>query len=163
MPDRKLARFLILPELKLRAVYKQGRASALFVAEKKRPIHEVCPKCANPSSTFYDRRVVKLRDAPIYGSSVYLKVIKRRYFCKSCKKPFTEPLAGVMPKRRTTQRYRRSLLWACENFSDLSKVRKAYRCSSQLLYTVFYEQLARFSRNLDQVQVRKHHIRLNLS
>lgn len=141
MPESKLARFIVLPELKLRAVYKQGHGSALVVAEKVRPTFEVCPKCAQPSSALYDRRLVKLRDAPIHGSSVYLKIHKHRYYCKTCKKPFTEPLVGVMPRRRTTQRYRRSLLWACENFSDLSKVRRAYRCSSQLMYTVFYEQL----------------------
>src|SRR5690606_9620474 len=63
------------------------------------------------------------------------------YWCKTCRKPFTEPIQGVMPKRRTTQRYRRGLLWACENFSDLKRVRRAFRCSSSLLYKVLYEQL----------------------
>ncbi len=48
-----------------------------------------------------------------------------------------------MPKMRATQKYRRSILWACENFSDLKKVRKTYRCSSALIYRVLFEQLER--------------------
>jgi len=42
---------------------------------------------------------------------------------------------------RSTERYRRSLLWACENFSDLAQVRRAYRCSSGYLYKALYTQL----------------------
>ena len=41
----------------------------------------------------------------------------------------------------TTQRYKRSLLWACEKFSGLSAVGRAYRCSSGFLYKALYEQL----------------------
>lgn len=33
------------------------------------------------------------------------------------------------------------MLWACENFSDLKKVRKAYRCSSGFIYKTLYEQV----------------------
>src|SRR6185436_8009990 len=47
----------------------------------------------------------------------------------------------VQKGRRTTQRYRRSVLWACEKFSDLSAVRRAYRCSAGFLQTMLYEQL----------------------
>jgi transposase len=47
----------------------------------------------------------------------------------------------VLKGYRTTERFRRSLLWACENFSDLTQVRRAYRCSSGYLYTALYRQL----------------------
>ena len=42
---------------------------------------------------------------------------------------------------RTTERYRRRVLWACEHFIDLKSVRKTYRCSSGLVHRVLYEQL----------------------
>jgi transposase len=84
---------------------------------------------------------VKLKDAPIRGNGIRLTVKKRRLFCKPCRKPFTEPLQGVRKGHRTTQRYRKAVLWACENFSDLSRVRKAYRCSSGFIYTTLYEQI----------------------
>jgi transposase len=73
--------------------------------------------------------------------NVCLQVKKRRFSCRTCRRPFTEPINGVRKGYRTTERFRRSLLWACENFSDLSSVRKAYRCSTGYLYRALYAQL----------------------
>jgi len=70
-----------------------------------------------------------------------MTIKKRRFYCKTCRKPFTEPVQGVGKRQRTTQRYRKAVLWACENFSDLKKVRKAYRCSSGFIYSTLYEQV----------------------
>lgn len=52
-----------------------------------------------------------------------------------------ECISGIQKRRRTTERYRSSLLWACENFSDLKRVRKAYKCSNAFLYSALHEQL----------------------
>lgn len=141
MPEAKLAQFALLPELRLINYFRYTNATQQLVAEKKRPEFEICPRCAQKSTSFYDKRWVKVRDEPIRGVDTKLRILKRRYYCKACRKPFTEPISGIMPKRRTTQRYRRSLLWACDKFSDLKSVRKAYRCSSSLLYKILYEQL----------------------
>lgn len=136
----RLARFLLLPELKPLSFFKDKIASSVLTA-KKVSENEVCPKCASLSSTLYDRRVVTLRDAPVRGYGIKLRVFKRRFFCKPCKKPFTEPIQGVGRRQRTTKRYRRDVLWACENFSDLKRVQKAYRCSSGFIYKTLYEQI----------------------
>ena len=140
MPHRHLSRFILLPELKLESWAKSAPGSNSCVARKISSV-EVCPRCANPSKTVYDTRRVSLRDSPMRGTDVLLTVVKRRFYCRPCKKPFTEPVPGVRKGRRTTERYRRSLLWAYENFSDLTKVRKAYRCSNWLLYSAVYEHL----------------------
>jgi len=66
---------------------------------------------------------------------------RRWVSCATCKRPFTEPVAGVRKGYRTTERYRRRILGACERFSDLKAVRQAYRCSSALIHRVLYEQL----------------------
>jgi transposase len=141
MPAAKIAQQLLLPELELLKFYRFSNSSQTFVVQKKRPAFEVCPKCAKPSNSYYDKRWVKVRDNPLRGIDTFMRILKRRYYCKGCRKPFTEPVSGIMPKRRTTQRYRRGVLWACQKFSDLKSVRHAYRCSSSLLYTVLYEQL----------------------
>jgi transposase len=112
----------------------------LLFAEKVSEF-EVCPKCATPCRSVYDTRWVKLRDDPIRGDDTVLWVKKRRFMCATCKKPFTEPVPGVRKGYRTTERYRKRLLWACENFGDLKAVRRNYRCSSALLQRVLYEQL----------------------
>lgn len=144
----KLARLFLLPELNL--VASQQSRAAHHVAAQKESTTEFCPRCATPSSVVYDHRTVRLRDAPIRGHSIHLTVKKRRLFCKPCRKPFTEPLKGVSKGHRTTQRYRREVLWACENFSDLKRVCKAYRCSSGFIYQSLYEQIhLRLKRNLN--------------
>lgn len=141
MPHESLARFVLLPELRLVGITHDRPATNIYEAVKKRPEHEICPRCASPATAYYDKRRVTLRDEPLRNSQVKLVVHKHRWWCKKCKKPFTEPLQGVMPGRRTTQRYRRSLMKACEDFTDLSRVRRAYQCSTALVYKILYEQL----------------------
>lgn len=139
LQESNLARFIALPELKLTRFIKEpirNRCEGHKTSE-----FEVCPKCANPSSVVYDHRFVKIHDAPVRGTDIWLKIKKRRFYCKHCKKPFTEPIAGVRKGKRTTERFRRDLLWACENFSDLKRVKKAYRCSNWLVYQTLYEHL----------------------
>lgn len=141
MPQKsKLSQLVILPELKL-LQETRDRYGGFHIHVEKQCEFEVCPKCANKSKTIYDRRVVKARDEPIRNKPVHLYIIKRRFFCKSCKKPFTEPIQGIRKGKRTTERFRRSLLWACENFTDLKRVRKAYRCSSWFIHQTLHEHL----------------------
>lgn len=140
LSEQKVARFLLLPELKITA-WRKDKIASNVVQAKKFSKFEVCPKCATPSSSIYDHRIVTLKDAPVRGNSIKLRVNKRRLFCKPCRKPFTEPVQGVGKRHRTTHRYRRAVLWACENFSDLKRVRKAYRCSSGFIYKTLYEQV----------------------
>jgi len=140
LSSHRLTRFVLLPELRLTA-WKQSSHSESRVQVKKTSLMEVCPKCATPSTSIYDHRIVTIKDAPLRGNAVILRVKKRRFYCKACRKPFTEPVEGIGKRHRTTWRYRREVTWAAENFSDLSKVRKAYRCSSAFIYRILFEQL----------------------
>lgn len=136
----RLSRFMLLPELRL-TTWKQSSPSESTAQGRKTSKVEVCPKCATPSSVVYDHRIVKVRDAPVRGQAIILKLKKRRFFCKTCRKPFTEPISGIGKGHRTTQRFRRGVLWAAENYSDLKRVRKDFRCSSGFIYKVVFEQL----------------------
>lgn len=140
LSSAKLTRFVLLPELKLTA-WKKASLSMSTAQAKKTSKTEVCPKCATASSSVYDQRIVTIKDAMIRGNAVRLRIKKRRFFCKSCKKPFTEPVEGIGKGKRTTYRYQREVLWAAENFSDLKRVRKAYRCSSGFIYRTLFTQL----------------------
>lgn len=141
MSVESLTRFVLLPELKLRRSLKESVGRGRLECEKI-PKPEYCPKCATCSESTYDHRVVRIKDAPIRGRLMFLQVRKRRLWCKVCQKPFTERVPGVRSRKRHTERYARELMWACENFSDLSQVRKAYRCSSDFLYRVYYKKLS---------------------
>jgi transposase len=127
MPEEILARFALLPDLKMTHIAREKSALVMQV-EKTNPF-EVCPRCATPSRSVYDRRVVTVKDDPIRQSPVILRIRKRRFACKRCKKPFTEPVSGISKGSRFTERFKRSLLWACERFSDIKSVREQYRCS----------------------------------
>jgi transposase len=141
MPETMLLRRLLLPELKFRRSWRKIGTGTLGVEAEKQSDLEVCPRCATPSKSIYDHRTVAVRDSPLRDLAVRLIVRKRRFSCRPCGRPFTEPVPGILPGYRSTERYRRSLLWACENFSDLTQVRRAYRCSSGYLYKALYAQL----------------------
>jgi transposase len=134
------SKFILLPELKILTHWQSSKFRNQYKCVKESEF-EVCPKCAVKSYSVHDRRWVRVQDQPIRGSGVTLQVLKRRFRCPSCKKVFTEPIAGIRKGFKTTQRFRRGLKWACENFLDLKRVQKAYSCSAGLVYKVFYEQL----------------------
>jgi len=135
-----LSRFLLLPEMKLQRV-NSGPGGFLIEVVKVRPPFEICPHCASPSNVSYGRRQVLIRDEPFRGKQVTLKILKRRYYCKNCKKAFMEPISGIWPRRRTTQRFRQAVQFACSRYSNLSQVRRDFNCSSSFVYKAFYEQL----------------------
>lgn len=134
-------KFILLPELCLITHWQSDKFRTHYKCKKESDF-EVCPRCAVKSFSVHDRRWVVVQDQPIRGSGIYLKILKRRFRCPSCKKVFTEPIPGVRKGFKTTERYRRGIRWACENFKDLKSVQKAFSCSAGLVYKTFYEQLA---------------------
>ena len=140
MLPESLAQDILGKELKFLSsrVYRSGH---VWDVEKVRGAFEVCPRCASASDVRCGRVQVLVREESIRQNPLWLRVHKHRYFCKRCRKPFTEPTPGVWPRRRTTQRFRRSLAQSCEDMTDLSRVRRLHRVSTGLIYHVFYEQL----------------------
>lgn len=136
----RLARFITHSELKILDWVQAGTAHNIAKCEKTSS-HEVCTRCAQKSSAIYDHRWVRIKDAPIRGSSVVLVIRKRRFYCKTCRKPFTEPVPGILPRKRTTQRLQRAVTNACQKYSSLKDVRKDFRCSNSYIYKAFYSQL----------------------
>lgn len=141
MPDQSLIRTLLLPELSL-VSFKRGRDNRVIeiVASKDASV-EYCPKCATPSTSTYDRRRVRLKDEPFRTLQVRLTVIKRRLWCKPCRKAFTEPLPWARKGFRHTERYARAVMQACERYVDLKRVRRDFKCSGGWLYRALYRHL----------------------
>ena len=139
-PQDQLTHALLLPELELTKITKISDLTYIWFVKKER-LGAVCLRCTAFSKVIYDSRIVKIRDRPFRGKNIILEIKKHRYFCKPCKRPFTEPIPGIMPRRKTTQRLRKQIQWACAHFSDLKKVQSTYCVSSGFTYKVFYEQL----------------------
>lgn len=144
-PHEYLSRSLLLPELNLTYIKQITPAKIRWYASKTKS-GAVCSRCASFSLVGYDSRVVKIRDRPLNGKKIDLEITKRRYYCKKCKRPFTEPIPGILPRRKTTQRLRKQVQWDCLQFTDLKKVEKAHGMSAGFVYKAFYEQLELESR-----------------
>lgn len=130
---------LLLPHLE---VLRWNRSNGLLVFEVKtvrRPMG--CVKCGSKCERIYDTRRVKLKDEKIRNYHVFLNVWKKRYWCQQCKQPRTESIDGVLPRRRSTQRYRAWIKKLCHHYSNLEEVRTQAKCSRDFVYRAFYEQL----------------------
>jgi len=142
MPEKRIANFVLLPELKLLRTQRIGIWKNVLTVERKKK-GALCPHCETLSHSCYDHRWVQVKDAPLRDRHIDLRIRKRRFFCKPCRRVFTEKIPGVLARRRTSERYRKNLLWACENFSNLKKVRQVFRCSNDFLYRALHDQLNR--------------------
>lgn len=140
MPTDRLAQTLLLPELEMIEVSAWSRTWTHYRVQSTAK-QALCPQCPTLSSSVYDRRLCTVKDAPLRDQIVFLKIVKRRFWCKPCAKPFTEYIPGIKKGSRTTERFKRSVLWACENFSNLSQVQKAYRASAGYVFKTLYTRL----------------------
>lgn len=140
MPTSEITQYLLPKELKLLST-KRLKHGFLWELEKIRQDFEVCPRCAARSNTRCGRVSVTVREEPLREQWLWLKIHKHRYYCKSCRKPFTEPVSGIWPRKRTTQRFRKHIGKMCENFTNLSRVKKLSRISNGLTYKIYYEQI----------------------
>lgn len=131
---------IVLPELKILTHGQSNKFRYNYHCAKESEF-EICPKCAVKAYSVHDRRRVKIKDQPVRGMGVNLYIWKRRFRCPACKKVFTEPVSGVRKGFKTTERFRRGIKWACDNFKDLTRVQTAFGCSAGLIYKIFYEQL----------------------
>ncbi len=141
MLESQINKFLSLPEVKILKKRNNDHNIIEFEAHKTSPF-EVCPKCATKSFKVYDRVYVKIKDTPIRNKIVYLKIRKRRFQCPKCKSIFREPVQGIKKGFKSTRRFRAHIQWCASNFTDLKRVMDKCRCSSWLVYTAYYEQLA---------------------
>jgi transposase len=139
MPAQQNTQILSLQEVKILSQRYQKKSVVLNAVKTSEM--EVCPKCATQSRTIYDYRQVIIRDEPLAGRRIIMKIKKRRFWCIACEKPFTEPVTGIRKKHRTTERFKRAVLAACEKYTNLKKVEADFDISAGYVFEVFYQQL----------------------
>lgn len=82
-----------------------------------------------------------MKDVSFRKQTIFLKILKRRFRCPSCKKVFTEPVQGIQKRARITQRLERRICWACQTYTDLKKVQRDLHVGRKVIYKSFYRQL----------------------
>ena len=84
----------------------EGRVEVTIISSTNRA---VCPRCGRVSPKQHDRRLRRKRDVPLAGRQVNLLLVKRRFWCLTCRRAFTEPDTICGWRRRTTARLREAL------------------------------------------------------
>lgn len=65
-----------------------------------------CPHCEKYLDVVHQIRHILVRDLSICGMEVYLKVDRRRFYCRQCQKYTTEQVTWLDPKQLVTNRYK---------------------------------------------------------
>ncbi len=140
LTDYHLNRFLLGNNLKLIAMRRFKHGYIWEVA--KIQSGSACLRCGSINTIKSGRATATVRDQPLREQSVWLKIHKHRYYCKDCKKVFVEPVDGIWPRRKTTQRFRNFIGRSCARMNDMSCVSRFYNVSHGFAYQVYYEQTA---------------------
>ena len=82
-----------------------------------------CPRCGRKSQRLHQNHWHLIKDLPLSTQSTYLRVNRRQFKCDHCKKPFSELLDYVNPKRNYTKRFAHQIVGQVLD-SDLRSVAK---------------------------------------
>jgi transposase len=136
-----LSRHLLLPNLLLKEVPKTLRTRAFNCYPVD--LQTSCPSCGDAKTYVHQRTIRKVKDAmsTFESSTCTLNIHSTRYRCRNCKKTFTPKIPGIDPRARCTERLRRKILWSCDNFADLKKVRTYYKIGNASIYNHYFKAL----------------------
>ena len=99
-----LENFLNLPKIK---VLGGGQVSDFCVLQLHFTNEGInCPHCEKYLDVVHQTRYILVRDLPICGMDVYLKVPRRRFYCRHCQKYTTEQVTWLDPKQLFTNRFK---------------------------------------------------------
>jgi transposase len=139
MLKKHLNTFLLGNHLKLLSM-KSYKGGYLWEVTKTHP-GSPCLRCGSVQTVKSGKCTTTVRDESVRTVVLWLKIHKHRMYCKDCKKTFTEPVPGIWPRRRTTQRFRTAIAKACGTSKDLATVSRHHRVSHGFVYKICYEQL----------------------
>jgi len=88
--------------------YKQTTETLILVV-KSQTTTAKCPLCGQSSNHLHQNYRYLVRDLPMGDREVILRVNRRRFKCKNCRKPFNERLEFLEKKKNFTNRYAQSI------------------------------------------------------
>ena len=150
MLNRHLNSFLVGNHLKLISAkrFKEGYLWEVKKTHSENP----CLQCGSMETVRAGKCTTTVREEAVRSVALWLKIHKHRIYCKDCKKTFTEPVPGIWPRRRSTQRFRQAVAEDCGKMSDLATVSRFHNVSHGFAYQVYYERV--------EVKLREHRDRI---
>ncbi len=113
----------------------------------------VCPRCGLVSSHLHQNHGHWVRDLPISGRQVWLKVNRRQFKCMSCGKPFSEDLDFVDIRRKYTNRLAAEILQQVRH-SDVHNVAKNNDLTDEEVWSMV-EHISKKKLKIDLSQLRR--------
>lgn len=95
-----------------------------------------CLHCQNSTQELHQITSILIRDLPTFGSPVYLKMPKRRFYCRKCQKYFTENLEFIDSRRLHTQRYEKNIYYRVQS-SSIEQISREENLSSEEIKGIF--------------------------
>ena len=113
----------------------------------------VCPRCNLVSSHLHQNHGHWVRDLPISGRQVWLKVNRRQFKCMTCGKPFSEDLDFVDIRRKYTNRLAAEILQQVRH-SDVHNVAKNNDLTDEEVWSMV-EHISKKKLKIDFSQLRR--------
>jgi transposase len=98
-----LTQILNLPGIEVESYTDCGKQLILEVEAMTTQV--ACPRCEQISSHPHQNHGYLARDLSISGRTVFLKINRRQFKCRTCDKPFSETLDFIDPRRKQTNRF----------------------------------------------------------
>lgn len=113
MPHQSISRALAWQGWVVEQVHFHGSDELRLHIESTSPLHR-CRRCGTQCAKAYDHGVRELRDLPISGRRVYLRVPQWRVDCPVCRAVVSEHLDLCEPGQMLTRRYEHYLARLCQ-------------------------------------------------
>ena len=114
-----LENLLNLPKVSIRNVIQEGKQAFLILSCQEEEVK--CNYCGSLTDELHQTNSVLVRDLSISGQMVYLKVPRRKFYCKDCQRFFTENLEFMEARRKYTVRYE-EYIYGRVNVSSVEQV-----------------------------------------
>jgi len=114
-----LENLLNLPKVNIRNVIQEGKQAFLILSCQEEEVK--CNYCGSLTDELHQTNSVLVRDLSISGQMVYLKVPRRKFYCKDCQRFFTENLEFMEARRKYTVRYE-EYIYGRVNVSSVEQV-----------------------------------------
>jgi transposase len=111
--------FVLLQDVSIRNVIQEGKQAFLILSCQEEEVK--CNYCGSLTDELHQTNSVLVRDLSISGQMVYLKVPRRKFYCKDCQRFFTENLEFMEARRKYTVRYE-EYIYGRVNVSSVEQV-----------------------------------------
>ena len=128
--------FLNLPKIK---VVGGGQISDFYALQLQFTNQGInCPHCKKYLDVVHQIRYILVKDLSISGMEVYLKVPRRKFYCRQCQKYTTEQVIWLDSKRLLTNRYKEYIYTKVKDLT-VEQVGRSESVGSKQVQEIFNE------------------------